>query len=400
MSRLILRFDDLSFGSFSWLVTETEEDSVAVNWQDGTAGTLAQLAKNHATLTLVIPQQYVFLTSFELPDRASRQILSSIEYQIEDQLAQDVEHQHFAIGDPSTNPLPIAVVEKSIMRDYLALMQKKGLAPAQVIPEMFLCPWFGNPGDVCLLECKDGVILRYGDYQAIKCQRDLIETMLDHLAAEQEVQIVNYYLQDPESYKSIQVSKYPGQNHELSLKQLNPGGSRVINLLQRQFQVTSVWSKLAKVWRWVLGLAVIVIAVTAFNRAIALNDLEGQVSAVKASQYALLKVYLGDDTDPSGDLKKELIELLKLNQSITGEVSFLGLLQEFTRAKTAFSSVTINKIGYQNQRLSIDVTSNQLSEVEALLAVLEKSGQGVILGKLSIKPNLISGQFVLEGGNQ
>jgi len=398
MSRLILRFDDLSLGSFSWLVTETEDDSVAVNWQDGPAGTLAQLEKNHAMLTLVIPQQYVYLTSFELPDRASRQILSSIEYQIEDQLAQDVESQHFAIGDPSTNPLPIAVVEKSIMQACLALIQKQGLAPVQIIPEMFLCPWSGNPGDVSLLECKDGVILRYGDYQAIKCERELIETMLDHLAAEQEIQVVNYYLQDPESYKSIQVSKYPGQNHELNLKQLNPGGSRAINLLQRQFQVTSVWSKLAEVWRWVLGLAVIVVAVTAFNKAIALNDLEAQVNAVKTNQYTLLKDYLGADTDPSSDLKNELIELLKLNQSRTGEVSFLALLQEFTQAKTAFTSVTINKIGYQNKRLSIDVTSNQLSEVEALLAALEKSGQGVILGKLSIKPNLISGQFVLEGG--
>ena len=104
------------------------------------------------------------------------------------------------------------------------------------------------------------------------------------------------------------------------------------------------------------------------------------------------------DTDPSSDLKKPLIELLKQNQSDANEVRFLALLLEFTRAKTAFKSVTINKIGYQNRQLNIDVTSNQLREVEALLAVLEKSAQPVTLGKLSIKPNLISGQFVLGAG--
>ena len=58
----------------------------------------------------------------------------------------------------------------------------------------------------------------------------------------------------------------------------------------------------------------------------------------------------------------------------------------------------VDSIGYQNRQLSIDVTSNQLREVEALLAVLEKSAQSVLLGKLSIKPNLISGQFVLGAG--
>ena len=398
MSRLIVRFDDLNLDSFSWVVTETEDDSVAVDWQDASASALAQLANAHHQLTLVIPQQHVYLTSFDLPDKASRQVLSSIEYQIEDQLAQDVEHQHFAIGNPSSNPLPIAVVEKSIMHDCLALMRKQGLVATQIIAEMFLCPWFGNPGDVCLLECKDGVILRYGEYQAIKCRSDLTQTMLDHLAAEQELQIVNYYLQDLESFPSIQVSEYPGAPHELSLKQLNPGNASVINMLQREFQVTSLWSKLASVWRWILALAFILLAVTAFNRAIALNDLEAQVSAVKASQYELLKDYLPANTEPSADLKKILIDLLKQNQSSGNEVSFLTLLQEFTRAKKAFSSVTISKIGYQNERLSVDVTSNQLSEVEALLAVLEKSGQGVVLEKLSIKPNLVSGQFVMEGG--
>jgi general secretion pathway protein L len=398
MSRLILRFDDLSFDSYSWVVCVTEDDSAAVNWQDGTLSTLTQLATNHQTLTLVIPQQYVYLTSFELPERASRQILSSIEYQVEDQLAQDVENQHFAIGDQSANPLPIAVVEKSIMESCLALIRKRGLVVTEIIPEMFLCPWFGNPGDVCLLECKDGAILRYGDNQAIKCRPGLVETMLDQLASEQEVQIVNYFLLNPDSVALIQESKYPVQHHELSLKDLKPSGSGVINLMQRQFRVTSVWSKLAAAWRWVAALLVILLFVTAYNRAIALNQLENQVSGIKAAQYELLKDYLAADTDPSSDLKKPLIELLKQNRSDANEVRFLALLQEFTRAKTAFKSVTINKIGYQNRQLSIDVTSNQLREVEALLAVLEKSAQPVTLGKLNIKPNLISGQFVLGAG--
>ena len=117
----------------------------------------------------------------------------------------------------------------------------------------------------------------------------------------------------------------------------------------RSFWFTSVWSKLAAAWRWVAALLVILLFVTAYNRAIALNQLENQVSGIKAAQYELLKDYLAADTDPSSDLKKPLIELLKQNQSDANEVRFLALLLEFTRAKTAFKSVTINKIGYQNR---------------------------------------------------
>jgi general secretion pathway protein L len=396
MSRLIVRFDDLSLESFSWVVIDAEHDG-GVNWQDGLVSSLAKLARDHQSLILVIPQQYIYLTSFELPEKASRQILSSIEYQIEDQLAQDVESQHFAIGDQSINPLPIAVLEKAIMEACLALIRKQGLVVTQIVPEIFLCPWFGNPGDVSLLECKEGVILRYGVNQAIKCHPDLVETMLDQLASEQEVQIVNCFLQNPDSFTPIQESKYPVQHHELSLKDLSLA-SPAINLLQRQYQVTSIWLKLAGIWRWVAALLAILLVVTAYNRAIALNELEDQLSGIKAAQYELLKDYLPADTDPSSDLKKPLIELLKQSQSGATEAGFLILLQEFTRAKTTFKSISINKIGYQDGKLSIDVTSNQLNEVEALLAALEKSSQPVILGKVNIKPNLVSGQFVLGAG--
>ncbi len=398
MSRLVVRFDDLSLQGFSWLVTETENDDSPVRWQADAGRSLAELAKQHHALTLVIPQQHVYLTHYELPDKVSRQVLGSIEYQIEDQLAQDVEDQHFAIGDLSSHPVAIAVVEKSVMQLCVSLLQQQGVSASQIIPEMFLCPWFGNVGDVCLLECPDGVILRYGDFQAIKCAPELVETMLDHLAAEQDIQIVNYYLLDADSFPSIRVDRYPAQQNEWTLNNINLTQGGVINLMQRQFQMSSIWSKLLGIWKWILGLLLVLLAVTAYNRAIALNDLEAQVSELRAAQYALLKDYLPSGTDQSSDLKKALIALLKQSQSGHNETSFLQLLEEFTRAKSAYAAVTITRIGYQNKRLSIDVTSNLLSDVEALMQTLESAGQAVKLDKLSIKPNLISGQFVLEEG--
>jgi type II secretory pathway component PulL len=168
--------------------------------------------------------------------------------------------------------------------------------------------------------------------------------------------------------------------------------------MQRQFQMSSIWSKLLGIWKWILGLLLVLLAVTAYNRAIALNDLEAQVSELRAAQYALLKDYLPAGTDQSSDMKKALIALLKASQSEQNETGFLQLLGEFTRAKSAYAAVTITRIGYQNRRLSIDVTSNLLSDVEALMQALESTGQAVKLDKLSIKPNLISGQFVLEEG--
>ena len=399
MSRLIVRFDDASLDSFSWLVDQSDDASQPANWQTGSQTQLGELAKSHGNVLLAIAQQDIFITSYEIPGKASRQVLSSIEYQIEDQLAQDVELQHFAIADQSSNPVVIAVLEKNIMRRCLDLIQKYALPVTQIVPEVFLCPWSGNKGEVNLIESHDGLILRYGAYQGIKCRADLCEPMLDLIAAEQDIQGVNYYLQHPESHELINNEKYPGVFSQLRLEHLNPGNSN-INLLQRQFQITSVWSKLLRVWKWVLTLLLILLAVTGYNRAIALQQMETRLSNIKVAQYELLKDYLPGDTGPSDDLKTEMINLLKQNQSGSVEVNFLELLSRFTQAKSAYSSIIIGKVGYQNKRLSIDITSNQLNEIESLLEAIESSGQAASLDNLNIKPDIISGQFVLDGASE
>ena len=173
MSRLIVRFHDASLDEFSWFVDKGEGNKLSVSWSLGSEQQLAELSKNQPAVLFVIPQQDVYLTSYEVPDKASRQVISSIEYQIEDQLAQDVELQHFSTGSQSSNPVEIAVVEKSIMQRCSDLIQKHGLPVTQIVPEIFLCPWSGKSGEVSLIESYEGVILRYGSNLGIKCRAEL-----------------------------------------------------------------------------------------------------------------------------------------------------------------------------------------------------------------------------------
>lgn len=400
MSRLIIRFHDSSLDALSWVVDQGDENNIAVKWLSGSAQQLTELAKNHSAVVLVIPQQHVYLTNYAMPDKASRQVLSAIEYQIEDQLAEDIELQHFAIGDQSSNPVTIAVLEKSIMQRCIDLIHKHSLIVTHIIPEIFLCPAPVEAGDVNLIESDGGVVLRYGDNQGIKCRLQLCESMLDLIAGEQNIQAVNYYLQQPESYQSLKVEKYAGTVKQLTLAHLDPGSPKSINLLQRQFQRTSAWLKLLHIWKWVLGLLMVLVAVAGYNQAIALQALEEQLVQIKSSQYELLKKHLSTSTRPTDDLKKELINLLKQNQSGAKEVNFLELLGQFTQAKSVYASVTIGRIGYQNERLSIDITSNNLNQLESLLEAIESGGQSVKLQNLNIKPDIISGKFVLDGASE
>jgi type II secretory pathway component PulL len=369
MPTLLVRFHDASLDHFSWIIEGVQAEDSAANWRVGSAQELGTLSQNRGSVVFIIPQQCVYLTQFEIPANASRQVLSSIEYQIEDQLAQDVERQHVALGDQSSNPVAVAVVEEAIMERALELQKTNGLSLSRIVPEMFLCPWSGQAGEVIVIESHDGLILRYGDYKGLKCRVEMLESVLNQITQEQEISHIVYYLQNRDRYENVQITRYPSEHRVLDLDQLKIDRAVSIDLQQRRFQVSSVWLGLFKVWRWI----------------------------IKVTQYELIKRYLPSDVDESANLKKVLITVLRQNQSSQRDIDFLGLLSAFTQAKVEFPTIAVNKIGYQKDRLSIDVKTGRLSEIEALYQAIETAGQAVELENLDIKPEATSGRFVLTG---
>jgi hypothetical protein len=112
----------------------------------------------------------------------------------------------------------------------------------------------------------------------------------------------------------------------------------------------------------------------------------------------LLKPYLPETASPDANLKKLLIERMKRLQAGQQEQGFLKLMLEFTRARSAYPGIEVSRIGFQGSRLSFDITSKQLTDIEALLESVKKLGVNAKLESLSIKPEQSSGRLVLEGG--
>ena len=121
MARLLIQFATAELADFRWARIDEENYTADIAWELAGEEELATIAaQNPHPLIMIIPQQCVYLTQVELPERAGRQLLSAIEYQIEDQLACDIEMQHFALGNTSDNPVSIAVVERAIMARCMA----------------------------------------------------------------------------------------------------------------------------------------------------------------------------------------------------------------------------------------------------------------------------------------
>ena len=393
--RLLIQFTDETLTDFRWALCDELEGSAALVWQFAAADELAAVgAQNPHPVILVIPQQCVYLTQVELPEKASRQLLGAIEYQIEDKLAQDVESQHFALGDTRANPVSIAVVSRDIMDRCLQLAQSAGLRLTRIFPEMFLCPWDGN--GVALTEGHEGYLLRYGDYRGLKCNAQALPAMLDLVRRDIEVERIRFYADEAEEapvLDGIDVER-------ISLAEVRPGliEAPAIDLQQRDYQLSSPWLSLARLWKWTAVLAAALLIVFSYNRAVALQELENELAGLRQQQFELLQPYLPDASGPDDNLKGLLIDRMNQLQANQREQGFLQLMVEFTRARSAFPDVEVSRISYQGDRLSFDISSNKLNNIEALLASVQKLGVDAKLESLSIKPDQSSGRLVMQGG--
>jgi type II secretion system protein L len=395
MARLLIQFLSDELTDFRWANIDEEAQSADIGWQLGAEDELAEIAAQYPNpVILIIPQQCVYLAQLTLPERAGRQLLSAIEYQIEDQLARDIESQHFALGDTSVNPVAIAVIERSIMTRCMSLAQTNLLRLRNVIPELFLSPW---PGEgIVLCPAHEGYLLRYGAYRGLKCSEQALPAMLDLIRKEVEFDSITCFTADTEPLPHIDA--FPLEQRSLSEVRCGFVNAPIIDLQQRDFQLSSAWSGLARSWKWTALLLAGLLVLTGYNKAVALQALERELDELRQQQYALLQPHL-PGISPQDNLKKALIERMKQLQLGRDEQGFLPLLVEFTRARDKFPEVDITRIAYQGKQLVFDISSSQLEKIETLLETLKKQGVDAELLSLNIKPEQSSGRLVLRGGD-
>lgn len=398
MPQLFLRFHDVAFDSFDWAIVDANAENADAIWQQAEVSELLQLvAQNPLPVTVFVPQDAIFVTEFEVPEKAPRQVLASIEYQIEDRLAQDTETQHFAVGKQVENRVPIFVVAQSVMLAIQSLQQNYRLKIQQVLAEMVLCPSPREPGDVTLISSHSGLVVRYGENNCLKCQADVLPSILELINRQEKIIQINCYMDESAVPEVLEGDNYSVNVEPYRVSEID--FDHVVNLQQRQYQPSSHWLKIIQAWKGIAAAAMILLSVFAVNRVAALEDMEQQLSSVKSSQYELIKDYVDPRITKDSNLKTEMIKLLQSAGSSDQEVDFLRLLLEFSRARESHRSVEIIKIGYQQNRLSVDITSKQLNVVESLHAALNAKGLNVDLERLNIKPEQVSGQFIVRGSS-
>ncbi len=146
-------------GAFaSWLVADMAGRIVTAQRQ-GPLQQAAELAASHRVCALV-PAVDVVLAEADVPIKSGTRVQQVVPFALEEQLAEDVENLHFAIGKrpPQALRTPVAVVSRTSMDQWLEQLRDSGIEPNFVFAESELVP--SNPGQAVGLLDADCAIVR------------------------------------------------------------------------------------------------------------------------------------------------------------------------------------------------------------------------------------------------
>jgi general secretion pathway protein L len=102
----------------------------------------------------------VLLAEPDVPVKAGAKVQQLVPYALEEQLADDIEDLHFALGKRSSESsrVPVAVIAKALLEQWLAELRGAGIEPDAVYADSELLPH--NPGQAVALLEADTVSVR------------------------------------------------------------------------------------------------------------------------------------------------------------------------------------------------------------------------------------------------
>ena len=339
---------------------------------------------------VLVPGIDVLTLSADIPARGAR-LLAALPFALEDQVAEDIEHLHFAAGARRADgSVPVAVVRHDTMLDWRARLDAAGITAARIVPENHGLA--RTPNTMSML-VSDGVVM-FNDGGEIEFVLPDVAPA-EALAATGIIDgsddgssrhlLVYCNAADAERYEKdwallrhelagVDVNLLPdGVLPRLAITVANGAG---INLLQGRYGKKTDVGAVVRPWRNAAALLLALVLVGLVARSIDLYRLNQEADVLQAhftDEYRRLRPNdTRDIVDPVGTVNS-----LRRSQGVTvgGPQLFLPSLYELSQAVNGNAAVKIEAISYRAGVVDVRLTAPDIPTLDAIVQAIGASGQ-------------------------
>jgi len=334
-------------------------------------GTLTEFAVQAAgrRLVLIAAGESCLLTQVAAPNRNRSAWLKAIPYALEDNLAEDVEDLHFAVG-PAGAVAPVAVISHATLEGWLDTCAQVSLAPSAVIPEPLLLPYQEDAWSILLEEQR--AVARTGRWDGFVATPDELPLLLELALAEAGEQAPATLRVWGEATPTLTttlplpIQAQDAHPEPLPLFAANYDPAQVIDLLQGPYSRQAHLGKWLRPWRAAAVLAGLWFGLQAVQQVGEYWQLQQERTALGADMIQVYKDAVPDArkiVNPRVQLENRLRELRGGGGT---QATFLDLLYRSGQPLTALDGVTLQGLRYRGEQLDLNLEGANLEALDRL----------------------------------
>ena len=319
-------------------------------------------------VVVFVPAADVRLASVKVPAKQPSKVLQAVPFALEDQVADDIDTLHFAIGPRQADTShPVAIVSRTKINHWLLRLRARGVQPEALIPESLALPVDDAGHNWNALADPQQVIVRNGAWSSFTCAPEDLGSYLAIADADKAHPLRLHIAGETDTdWTSLDwpLTLLP-QSSGLAALAVNFQAARSINLLQGTLTQGRDLQRLWKPWRVAASLLVAWMIVAAASLVIDGTRIKGELERQDAANVARFQQLFPAQTrvvDLSAQLDQQL-------QSMSGGAGAGGpfvLLESLAQALASSPGLKLTGMQYREGALFLSLTATDLQVLEAL----------------------------------
>ncbi len=358
----------------TWALFDTKQNYIDSGTQLATQP-LPQLPQ-----VILLPTTAFLVTQISVPSKKRQKIIQAVPYLLEDQLIDEVENLHFALGerDTETNLLTVAVIAQQQLQKYLEILQPINLKSVICTLDIFAVP---KPTEGWgLLRLENSVLMRTQNSgfaiepHCLSLILQSITQLPSQITVFGNVAKIDNSLMTELYGLGIPIIEETQPQDGVAWWQLGLKSSKPINVLQGFYrpinQAVIVW----RPWRLTVFLLFILIIVTITTQIITLRQLENQRQQLS---HQIETVYQNTFPEarkivnPKAQMEQQLTTLRAKTGSYQKKGDFLTLLTQLSPFLSKLPDLQLKRIDYLNSYFDISLATTHLQALDQLKQSLQ-----------------------------
>src|SRR4051794_1076094 len=395
----------------SWLVVDSRGNPAGPP-QSGPLSLAAPRAVNRRICVLV-PGTDVLLTEPEVPMKAGTKLQQVVPFALEEQLADDIDDLHFAMGKRASDSLrvPVAVIRRSLMDEWLTSLRSNGLEPQSLYTESDLLPQ--NPGQAVALMEEDVIVVRPPVGSPVTLPVEALGEALEIAlqgAAEQGATggrgLILYTGAAEWHQHSAKIEALRERFDGIKIQLLSAGplalfGQQLptaapINLMQGTYAPTKATTVGWQSWKVAAILLACLVGLHVVGKAAELSALKRTEKTLDSSIGDTYRLAMGGQPKPP-DPRHQMEVRLAAAQNGGGQGGLLPALQALVDSRTAAPGTSLKALSFRGGLVDMKVAAKDATTLDHLSQSLKSHGWKAELTSGNTTPAGYEGRVQLSG---